>query len=91
MSETEFFKHLRDEKLATEESRSKYTLRKLAYATALLGVGSLTIERLELSFLLYLVPLVAFAFDWDMMEIRRLARAKKSPSGACSGFRNAAG
>jgi isopentenyldiphosphate isomerase len=63
MSEMEFFKHLREEKLAAEESRSNYTLRKLAYATALLGVGSLTIERFELSFLLYLVPLVAFAFD----------------------------
>ena len=63
MSETEFLKHLREEKLAAEDLRGKYTLRKLAYATALLGVGSLSIERLDLSFLLYLVPLVAFAFD----------------------------
>ena len=63
MSETEFLKHLREEKLAAEDLRGTYTLRKLAYATALLGVGSLSIERLGLSFLLYLVPLVAFAFD----------------------------
>jgi len=63
MDETEFLKHLREEKLAAEELRGTYILRKLAYATALLGVGSLSIERFKLSFLLYLVPLVAFAFD----------------------------
>jgi len=63
MSNTEFLKHLRDEKLATEEVRANYTFRKLAYATALLGAGSLSFERLDLSFLLYLVPFVAIAFD----------------------------
>ncbi len=63
MDKTEFLKHLREEKLAAEDLRGTYILRKLAYATALLGVGSLSIERLDLSFLLYLVPVVAFAFD----------------------------
>ncbi|MBC8492248.1 MAG: NUDIX domain-containing protein [Chloroflexi bacterium] len=63
MDETEFLKHLREEKLAAEELRGTYILKKLAYATALLGIGSLKIKPFELSFLLYLVPLVAFAFD----------------------------
>lgn len=63
MDETEFLKHLREEKLAAEESRGTYILRKLAYATALLGFGSLSIGQFKFGFLLYLVPLVAFAFD----------------------------
>ncbi len=39
--ETEFLKHLRSEKLKAEEARTTYTLRKIAYATTLLGLGSL--------------------------------------------------
>ena len=75
MTETEFIKHLRAEKFNAQESRSKYTLQKLSYATVLLGVGSLNVDILQigalgpinLGFLLYLVPWVALAFDLYIM------------------------
>ena len=65
LNETEFLKHLHSEKLKAEEARTAYTLKKLAYATALLGIGSLNINigQIDLSLILYLVPWVAFAFD----------------------------
>lgn len=64
-NETEFLKHLHSEKLKAEETRTTYTLRKLAYATTLLGIGSLSIKfgQVDLSLILYLVPWVALAFD----------------------------
>jgi len=66
-----FLKHLRSEKLKAQEWRTTYTFKKLAYATALLGLGSLNIDigqitalgRVNLGLLLYLAPLVALAFD----------------------------
>lgn len=69
--ETEFLKHLRSEKLKAEEARTTYTLKKLAYATTLLGLGSLDIDigqitaigPINLGYLLYLAPWVALAFD----------------------------
>jgi isopentenyldiphosphate isomerase len=65
LNETEFIKHIRSEKLKAEETRTTYTLKKLAYATALLGIGSLNINvgQIDLSMILYLVPWVALAFD----------------------------
>lgn len=68
---TEFLKHLRSEKLKAEEARTTYTVNKLAYATALLGLGSLNIDigqiaavgQINLGYLLYLAPWVALAFD----------------------------
>jgi hypothetical protein len=63
MAESEFVKHLREEKLQAQETRSAYTQKKLAYVTALLGIGILTIEQLDLNPVLYLVPFVAAAFD----------------------------
>ena len=63
MNETEFLEHLRSEKLKAAEARTNYALRKLAYVTALLGIGSVDIEKFNLSALLYLVPFVALAFD----------------------------
>jgi hypothetical protein len=76
-NETEFLKHLRSEKLKAEEARTTYTLRKLAYTTTLLGLGSLNIDigqvtgtgnitavgNIHLGLLLYLAPWVALAFD----------------------------
>jgi len=76
-NETEFLKHLRSEKLKAEETRTTYTLRKLAYTTTLLGLGSLNIDigqvtgtgnitavgNIHLGLLLYLAPWVALAFD----------------------------
>jgi len=70
-NETEFLKHLHTEKLKAEEARATYTLRKLAYATTLLGLGSLDVDiaqvtaigSINLGYLLYLAPWVALAFD----------------------------
>jgi hypothetical protein len=61
----EFIKHLREEKLAAQQTRSSYTQRKLAYGTMLfsLGLGSTRVAQLDLKPLLYLVPFVATAFD----------------------------
>lgn len=61
--EAEFIKHLREEKLKAQETRSSYTQKKLAYVTALLGIGVLGIEQFDLNPVLYLVPFVAAAFD----------------------------
>jgi hypothetical protein len=75
--ETEFIKHLHTEKLKAEEARTTYTLRKLAYATTLLGLGSLDFDfgqivdagivtavgNIHLGLLLYLAPWVALASD----------------------------
>ncbi len=63
MEETEFIKHLHDEKLKAQETRSMYTEKKLAYVTALLGVGTISITAFKLSAILYLVPFVAATFD----------------------------
>ena len=67
--ETEFLKHLREEKLSAQEVRTKYVVNKLTYATALLGIGSLGIKvaDLDLRGILYLVPLVALVFDFYIM------------------------
>jgi hypothetical protein len=77
IEETEFIKHLHAEKLKAEKARTEYTLRKLAYATTLLGLGSLNIDfgriigagnatpagNIHLGLLLYLAPWVALASD----------------------------
>jgi hypothetical protein len=70
-ADTEFIRHLHAEKLTAEEARTNFTLRKLTYVTALLGLGSLEIDvgqvtatgALNLGALLYLAPLVALASD----------------------------
>lgn len=63
MDETEFIKHLHEEKLKAQETRVMYTEKKLAYVTALLGVGTISISQFDLSAILYLVPFVAATFD----------------------------
>lgn len=60
---SEFLKHLHDEKLKTQDARTSYVNRKLIFATALLGAGSASTETFNLSILLYLVPFVTIAFD----------------------------
>lgn len=60
----EFLKHLQDEKLKTQATRSSYVRQKLAYATGLLALGSLKPGSDKLSLLLYLlVPLLSIVFD----------------------------
>ena len=71
MVEPEFISHLRAEKLKAQDTRGTYTEKKLAYATALLGFGALgtnlgqlsALGSINLGLLLYLVPVVALAFD----------------------------
>ena len=71
MTEPEFISHLRAEKLKAQDTRGTYTEKKLAYATALLGFGALgtnlgqlsALGGINLGLLLYLVPVVALAFD----------------------------
>lgn len=63
MEETEFIKHLHEEKLKAQETRAMYTEKKLAYVTALLGVGTISITAFEANAILYVVPFVAAAFD----------------------------
>ena len=58
-----FLRHLQEEKLRTQASRTTYVTRKLAYATGLLGLGSLNVGSADLTPLLYLVPFLALAFD----------------------------
>ena len=67
--ETEFLKHLREEKLQAQEARTQYVFKKLAYATALIGIGSIKVEifDLDLRGILYLVPFVALVFDFYIM------------------------
>ena len=61
----DFITHLREEKLNAQQARSAYTQRKLAFGAALLGVGALSFQQLNLNLnpVLYLVPFVAAAFD----------------------------
>jgi len=63
--EEDFVWHLREEKLNAQQARSAYTQRKLAYGAALLGIGALSFQQLNLNLnpVLYLVPFVAAAFD----------------------------
>ena len=80
MGESDLIKHLHAEKISAQEQRAKYTLQKLIYATALLGIGSLDIPytnlaegsqgpfgQIKLGFILYLVPVVAVAFDLHIL------------------------
>lgn len=67
--ETRFLKHLHEEKLRIIETRTKYTLQKLAFVTGLMGLGSLniTVGKIDFSYLVYLAPWVAIAFDFYIM------------------------
>lgn len=74
--DADFLKQLHDEKLRAQEARTTYTLQKLIYATALLGIGSLSISlgqgQTNLSFnlipVLFLVPFVALVFDFYILS-----------------------
>lgn len=67
-----FIAHLRDEKIRAQQMRADYTMRKLAFVTALLGLGSINLggagaPGLDLTPLLFLVPWVSIAFDLYIM------------------------
>ncbi len=72
---------LRAEINNSKNFRHTFILRKFAFGTSLMGLGALTIKNgqgleIELSILLYIVPLVAIAFDlYIFSEDFRIVRA----------------
>jgi len=70
---------IKDEILLIQKRRHEFCMRKLAFATGLLGVGSASVRfssSIDLSLLLYLVPLVAISFDIHILtEDFRIKRA----------------
>ena len=55
---------LRTEILATQERRAEYVRRKFVFVIGLLGIGSVSIgSDVKTLNLLYLAPIVSFAFD----------------------------
>lgn len=62
--EANFLNSLRTEILATQERRAEYVRRKFVFVIGLLGVGSISIgSDVKTLNLLYLAPIVSFAFD----------------------------
>jgi isopentenyldiphosphate isomerase len=84
----EFINHLREEKIRTQEERTKYTLQKLAFVTGLMSIGSLNLAvgNIDFSLLLYLAPWVAIAFDFYILgedySIKRIGAFLKAKSPA---------
>jgi hypothetical protein len=85
----DFVCHLPEEKLHAQEARSSYIQRKLAYGAALLGIGTLGVQQLNLNLnpVLYLVPFVAAAFDlyilaedYSVKRIGAYLRAHSTPA-----------
>lgn len=68
--EKDFIKHLRDEKLKQQDKRAEYIKTKFLFVLALISVATslfnsdkLAENVLVLSVFLYIIPMVAFAFD----------------------------
>jgi len=59
----EFLKALHDEKTKAQGTRATYISSKFAFITGLFGLGALKIGVVDFSWLLYLIPLVAFGYD----------------------------
>ena len=82
----DFIKQLRDEIGETQKRRATFVQAKLAFVSALLGAGAISIkEPFETGVLLYLIPLVSFVFDLYILgedfSIKRAAVfIKTSPS-----------
>gem|GEM_PF-3545831 len=71
----EMLRQLREEMLAVQERRHAYSLRKLSFAIALFGVGSVSIANVDFAPLLYFVPLIALVFDvYILVEDHRIKR-----------------
>lgn len=75
MSEQDFINHLRAEKLHAQAARTNFAEKKLVFAGGLLGIGTIgaTLNpsggatSIDLGGLLYLVPVVALAFDLHIL------------------------
>ena len=59
----EFLNNLYEEKLKHKEHRNTYVLRKLYFTIGLFGLGSIQLQTIDLSSLLYLIPFVALTHD----------------------------
>lgn len=84
MSDNDFSKKIRDELLAVKEQGYKTSVQKRNFVITLLGLGSLNSVIPQLYQMLYLVPLVAFFFDFLEAEhkfsVRRMGRFLRSQS-----------
>jgi uncharacterized membrane protein YjdF len=58
-----FLEELYDEKKIHKQHRHGYVVRKLSFVTALFGLGSLVFRGVQLTPLLYLVPVVSLCYD----------------------------
>ncbi|MGR3310708.1 MAG: hypothetical protein ACUZ77_08020 [Candidatus Brocadiales bacterium] len=61
--EQEFLNHLREEKLQTQDLRTKYVFRKLTFVISLLGLGSIKIASYDFTTILYIIPFISIGFD----------------------------
>lgn len=61
-----FISHLHDEKLKAQEFRTKFVIRKLIFASVLLGAGSSALNN-DIHLLLFIVPFIALIFDFQIM------------------------
>lgn len=61
--EREFFTGLYNEKIAMQNERREYIIKKMAFVTALFGVGAFPNKYVDLNYLLYGIPIIALIFD----------------------------
>lgn len=74
-ADPDVLKRLRDEIAAVQGRRHTIILRKLSFAVALLGLGSVSLPEAQFADILYLVPLVALVFDvYILVEDYRIKR-----------------
>lgn len=84
---------LREEIEQGQARRHEYSLRKMGFSTGLLGVGALSVPfsggQLDLSPLLWLVPLVALGFDLYIVAedfgVKRAGAFLRLPESGASG------
>jgi hypothetical protein len=64
-SDREFLRSLHEEKIRTQNERTDYVTRKLAFITVIFGISSvnLGVEIADIYWLLYFIPLVAICYD----------------------------
>src|SRR5512136_1309846 len=69
-NDQEFLRAIHEEKIRTQNERTKLITMKLAFITALFGISSvdLEIDIQDLFLLLYFVPLVAISYDLYIMS-----------------------
>ena len=60
---SEFIAKLREEILTSQERRAALTKHKLSFVIATFGLGAITADKFETIGLLFLAPIIAFAFD----------------------------